>query len=82
VQLTSGPAGFSSSRTAAFAWRTTGGVPASVTCSLDSTTPVPCGSPWTIRGLGNGGHRFTVRAANAAGWSSVTYSWTVFALFR
>ncbi len=57
-----------------FAWTTTGTV-TSTTCSLDGGSFFPCASPTTYYYLAAGTHTFTVRVANALGWSSTTYSW-------
>ncbi|MEI6448035.1 MAG: hypothetical protein WCO96_09185, partial [Actinomycetes bacterium] len=41
-------------------------------CQLDSTAPVPCRSPFTLNGLKDGDHRFTVSHSDPAGNSSTS----------
>ncbi|MCX2726787.1 metallophosphoesterase [Thermomicrobium sp. 4228-Ro] len=49
-------------------------------CQLDSTSSVVCSTPWTVNGLAEGTHTFTVRAIDGEGNPDPTpasWSWTV-----
>ena len=61
VRFTSGPAPTTSSTTAIFYWSVSGSA-SSVTCSLDSGTPVACTSPRAYVGLRAGAHNLVVTA--------------------
>jgi uncharacterized protein YkwD len=76
VTISSGPGASTTSTLATFAF-TTSGSPTSVTCSLDGGAAAACTSPRSYSGLAVGSHRFVVTAANGAGSSSATYTWTI-----
>jgi uncharacterized protein YkwD len=75
IALTSEPSPSTNSSIAVFAFAVTG-TATSVRCSIDGAAAVACASPSTYF-LPTGTHRFAVTAANAAGSSTATYSWTI-----
>jgi hypothetical protein len=80
IQITSGPSGDTTSRSATFSWTTIAGI-ASTRCSLDGGAEQTCGSPQSYSGIGLGAHRFLVRAYDARNVlrGSDARSWTVVA---
>ena len=78
VEITSGPAEGSRTRSTAatFEFRTESG--AGLACRLDDADFVDCSSPWTYTGLSDATHEFTVAAVDAAGnVGTAMRRWTV-----
>ncbi|HEX2505593.1 MAG TPA: DNRLRE domain-containing protein, partial [Gaiellaceae bacterium] len=79
TSIGSGPPALTSSTSASFSF--TAGEPGSVfECALDSAAFEPCSSPRLYSSLAAGGHRFQVRATDAAGNVDATpaiHSWTI-----
>lgn len=52
---------------------------ATFACTLDANPPVPCTSPYTVSGLQDGNHTFSVQAMNDVGNTGAfaTFAWTV-----
>jgi uncharacterized protein YkwD len=78
LQFTSVPPSVTTSRTATFAWATTGS-PTSTTCVLDGWSLSACSSPKTLSALSAGlRHTFRVAVSNSAGSVTSSYSWYVY----
>jgi large repetitive protein len=75
--LASGPSALSNSRSATFTFFA--GEPSSFQCSLDGGGFVPCSSPASYAGLGDGGHTFVVRPTDVVGnaGAASSYVWTI-----
>jgi hypothetical protein len=65
VTVASGPGGLSSDRNPSFTF--TADEPSTFECSLDGAAFTACASPQAYGGLGDGAHRFSVRATDTAG---------------
>jgi subtilisin family serine protease len=78
TRLLAGPTGWSSS-TATFAFDSNGSGPSGFECSLDGAPHVPCTSPVTYEGLGDGLRTFSVRSSLPGGVDRTpsTLTWTV-----
>jgi hypothetical protein len=78
IQLTAYPEVLSLSPQAQFAFAS-GDPQASFRCALDQGAQMACQSPWTITGLANGTHTFSVTASDAAGnvSAATSYVWQV-----
>jgi hypothetical protein len=77
--IASGPPAASHEAAAAFAFSSSE-AQSTFTCRLDSAGFVPCTSPKTYSGLGDGTHTFAVQAVDAAGnadLSPVAYTWQI-----
>jgi len=75
--IASGPAALTNSRSAALTFAAD--EPSSFQCQLDGGSFLPCSSPASYQGLGDGAHTFAVRATDAVGNSSPlsSYGWTI-----
>jgi large repetitive protein len=75
--LASGPSALSNTRSATFTFFAS--EPSSFQCSLDGGGFVPCSSPTSYAGLGDGGHTFVVRPTDAVGnaGAASSYGWTI-----
>jgi hypothetical protein len=75
--VSSGPAALSNSRSATFAF--SADEPSSFQCQLDGGSFLPCSSPSSYQGLGDGAHTFAVKAIDAAGNASTSsaYGWRI-----
>ena len=77
VTITSGPDTLTNQTTATFAFSSNKDG-STFKCSLDGSEPSDCSSPKAYTGLGDGEHRFEVRATAAVGTGLPTaYTWTV-----
>lgn len=78
VSLTAGPRGKTASNAASFGF-TSADPSAGFECRLDDAAFAACGPPHQVTALGEGGHRFEVRASDPAGNVSApqSRSWTV-----
>jgi subtilisin-like proprotein convertase family protein len=77
--IASGPSGPTTSRDAAFTFGSTESG-SDFECSVDGTAFAACGSPYTLLGLSEGQHTFSVQARDPAGNldpSAATHTWTV-----
>lgn len=77
--IASGPPSASNSASATFAF-TSSEDASTFTCRLDGAGFVPCTSPETYAGLGDGDHTFSVEAVDQAGnvdTSAASYSWHI-----
>ena len=77
--IASGPPAASRDASAAFAFSSSESE-STFTCRLDGAGFVPCTSPKTYSGLGDGRHTFSVQAVDAAGnvdLSPVAYAWQI-----
>jgi hypothetical protein len=75
VKITSHPAAFSRTTTAAFAWRTSG--TGTVSCRLDAGSYAKCSKKHSYSGLADGAHTFTVRIKTRHSSRSAVYRWMV-----
>lgn len=78
TMITTAPAEFSRDPVARFAFTSTL-ASATFECSVDGEAPAPCSTPYT-KGLSDGAHTFSVRAADAFGNSDDTpaeHVWTI-----
>ncbi|HEX7255458.1 MAG TPA: Ig-like domain-containing protein [Gaiellaceae bacterium] len=75
--VASGPRALSNSGSATFAF--SADEPSSFQCSLDGGSFLPCSSPATYAGLGDGAHTFVARPTDAVGnpGASASYGWTI-----
>jgi hypothetical protein len=75
--VSSGPPALSNNRSATIAF--SADEPSSFQCQLDGGSFLPCSSPASYHGLGDGAHTFAVRATDAVGNSSTSssYGWTI-----
>jgi hypothetical protein len=73
----SGPPALTNSRSATFTF--SADEPSSFQCSFDGGSLVPCGSPASYTGLGDGAHTFLVRPTDAVGnaGAASSYAWTI-----
>ena len=79
TSIASGPPGSSQSASATFTFASSEAA-STFTCRLDGAGFVPCASPTTYTGLGDGDHTFSVQAVDAAGnadATAATYAWRV-----
>jgi Bacterial Ig-like domain len=79
TMIASGPPSSSQSASATFAFASTEAA-STFTCRLDGAGFVPCTSPKTYAGLGDGDHTFSVQAVDQAGnadTSAPSYSWHI-----
>jgi hypothetical protein len=77
--IASGPPTSSQSASATFTFASSEGA-STFTCRLDGAGFVPCTSPKTYTGLGDGDHTFNVQAVDAAGnadATAATYTWRI-----
>jgi len=77
--IASGPPGSSQSASATFTFASSEAA-STFTCRLDGAGFVPCTSPKTYTGLGDGDHTFSVQAVDAAGnadATAATYAWRI-----
>ncbi len=80
TSVRSSPSSSTNETAASFSFVSTEPEGATFGCSLDGGAFLPCGSPKTYTDLAEGGHRFRVRAVDAAGNADPTpsaRSWTV-----
>jgi len=75
--VSSGPPALSTNRSATFAF--SADEPSSFQCQLDGGSFLPCSSPASYQGLGDGAHTFAVKATDAVGNPSPlsSYGWTI-----
>jgi hypothetical protein len=75
--VSSGPPALSTNRSATFAF--SADEPSSFQCRLDGGSFLPCSSPASYQGLGDGAHTFAVKATDAVGNPSPlsSYGWTI-----
>jgi hypothetical protein len=75
--VSSGPGALTNSRSATFAF--SADEPSSFQCQLDGGSFLPCSSPTSYQGLGDGAHTFAVRPTDAVGNTGATasYSWRI-----
>jgi large repetitive protein len=77
--IASGPPASSQTTSATFTFASSEAA-STFTCRLDGAGLVPCTSPMTYTGLGDGDHTFSVQAADAAGnadATAATYAWQI-----
>ncbi len=82
--LASSPPELTRERTASFSFSGTDALTAAgelgFECALDGAAPVACSSPYTLNGVGDGHHSFSVSAVDRAGnhdASAASHEWTV-----
>lgn len=76
VTIDSAPAAMTNATTAQFQFTVTGAT--TTTCQLDGGTPNTCTTSFSVTGLAQGQHTFTVRGTDAAGnTGSQSYTWSI-----
>jgi Bacterial Ig-like domain len=75
--VSSGPAGLSNSRSATFVF--SADEPSRFDCQLDAGSFLPCNSPASYQGLGDGAHTFTLRPTDSFGntGGTTSYAWRI-----